>query len=160
MVEGVARHEQRPNGSHDSSLLSRLSGYLERERSKAAELALAGFVRELLPLLDDLADALHSVPDYIEHIPRARLEFLQRDLRALLDRAGVHEIVAEPGLPVDPRLHEVVGHDATSDIPEDHVAHVALKGYRLNDQVLRRAQVIVGARRRHIRGPVPLRPAA
>lgn len=156
----MARHERTPAGVPDSSLLSRLSGYLEREHSKAAELALVGFVRELLPLLDDLEDALHSVPDYIGHIPRARLEFLHRDVRALLDRAGVREIIPEPGSPVDPRLHEIVGHDATSNFPDDHVAHVALKGYRLNHHVLRRAQVIAGGQKCRVQRRAPLRPAA
>jgi molecular chaperone GrpE len=146
---------------HDGGLLGRLSGSLEHECCKAAELALVGFLRELLPLLDDLEDALHSVPDYIEHVPRARLEFLQRDLRALLNRTGVCEIVAEPGSPVDPRLHEVVGHDDSSELPEDHVAHLAVKGYRLNDHVLRRAQVITGRRQpAQAHDPLPLRPAA
>ena len=60
----------------------------------------------------------------------------------MLADLGVEEIVAE-GATFDPHVHEAVMQVPSADLPEETVAAVLQKGYKLKEIVLRPAKVQV-----------------
>jgi molecular chaperone GrpE len=110
-----------------------------KDAATAGERAKAGLVRELLPVLDNLERALATVSDNGDSPVAEGVRLVHADLVGVLERSGVQSF--DPvGEPFDPTLHE-----ALSTRPADGDIHpgVVVKGYRLNDTVLRPARVIV-----------------
>jgi molecular chaperone GrpE len=107
-----------------------------REQTAMASRASARLIERLLPVLDNFERATaHG-----EGGPGIAL--VHKELRQVLEQEGLSEIDAE-GAPFDPHLHEAFQavDDAVVDAPV--VQSVFRRGYRLGDQVLRPAMVIV-----------------
>lgn len=96
-----------------------------------------------LGVIDDLERALAS-PDGDEAALRQGLELTHRAALQLMGREGAEQIEAEDQ-PFDPGWHEAVatvGRNGTN-LASGTVAQVIEPGYRLGDQLLRPAKVIV-----------------
>lgn len=114
---------------------------VEEERSEVGRLATASLVINLLPLLDDLERALHTVDVKLAGLTWIDgVWMIYRKFQAVLDNAGVKEIPAD-GQAFDPNVHEAI-----SQAPgeEGKIVSVVQKGYKLGERVVRPAMVIVG----------------
>jgi molecular chaperone GrpE len=119
---------------------------VDEERAQQAREATTGLLQRLFPVLDDFERALNNAsPAELESIWGQGVQLVERNLRGLLASEGVERIEAE-GAEFDPRLHEALGSQPSSEAPEGHVLHVVRQGYRRADRVLRPAQVIVTRR--------------
>jgi molecular chaperone GrpE len=107
---------------------------VDRDRVANQELALAGVLANLLPVLDDVGRArqhgeleggFRSVGEALEAIT-AKLGLVQ---------FGV------AGDPFDPQLHEALTHTHSPDVTESTAVQVYQPGYRLGERVLRPARV-------------------
>jgi molecular chaperone GrpE len=67
---------------------------------------------------------------------------IERKVRLLLESEGVTAIEALGG-PFDPRLHEAIIHEPTTDAPDGTVVKELQRGYELSGRVLRPALVAV-----------------
>ena len=101
----------------------------------------AGLLSEVLGVLDDLDRAFEHSGDSIEHF-RDGITLIHSSLLDLLKRNGLSEIDSA-GKPFDPQFHEAVAEMHSENVEAGFVAEVILKGYKLNDQVLRPAKVVV-----------------
>lgn len=98
---------------------------------------------QLLPVIDDLQRALASVPaDLAEHSWPQGVGLISQKLEGILQRQGLEQIGGE-GDRFDPHIHEAVAYEEHPVYDEGQVASVYRVGYRLNDRVLRPAQVVV-----------------
>src|ERR671932_785638 len=117
-----------------------------RDAAATIERANERLVKELLPVLDDLARALEAA----EQHEGAKLEeggrLVHRSLEDLLTKEGLAEIETDGQF--DPHVHEALL-SQPSDGDEGSVIEVVQKGYTLGDRVLRPARVVVSA------GPPP-----
>jgi molecular chaperone GrpE len=114
---------------------------VEEERTEAARFANAALIINLLPLVDDLERALHTVDASLAGLTWVDgIRLIHRKFLALLDMAGVEEIPAD-GQAFDPAVHEAVAHQPG---PDHKVIGVVQKGYKLGDRVVRPAMVVVG----------------
>ena len=112
----------------------------DSEQQAAAEKE--NFIRELLPVLDDLERALsREQPGSFEQMYQGVAMTLHR-LAQLIHRQGI-EAVEDIGRPFDPHRHEAVslGHDPRQ--PDHIVLKVIQRGYCRGDKVFRPAKVIV-----------------
>ena len=91
----------------------------------------------LLPVLDDI-DAARKHGD-LQEGPFAAIAAKLEDS---LKKEGV-ERFGEVGEPFDPNIHEAVLQQPTGKVEPDHIAMVLRYGYRVNDRVVRTAQVAV-----------------
>ncbi|MYB41288.1 MAG: nucleotide exchange factor GrpE [Chloroflexi bacterium] len=110
-----------------------------RERARAQ---LAETIARCLPPLDDLSRALASVDGALaedQWIEGIRL--VERKFKEMLAGAGAEEIGGE-GAAFDPLVHEAV---SSAPGPEGQVIALVREGYRIENYVLRPAQVVVGA---------------
>jgi molecular chaperone GrpE len=102
-----------------------------------------GLLTQLLPVIDDLQRALANVPaDLAEHSWPKGVELIGQKMEGILQRQGLEQIGGEGDL-FDPRVHEAVAYEEHPVYDEGQVASVYRVGYRLNDRVLRPAQVVV-----------------
>ena len=113
-----------------------------RDAAQAGQRAKASFVRELLPVVDNLERALATANPEEDHLAEG-VRLVHTELVSTLERNGVTAF--DPaGEKFDPNVHE-----ALSTRPGENGAGMVLdvveKGYRLGDAVIRPARVVVSA---------------
>ena len=102
-----------------------------------------GLLTQLLPVLDDLQRALANVPaELAQQAWPQGVALIGQKLEQILQRQGLEQIGGE-GDRFDPHIHEAVAYEEHPVYDEGQVASVYRVGYRLNDRVLRPAQVVV-----------------
>lgn len=102
---------------------------------------------EILPALDDFERALaHAEAEEAddEHSLTKGIRLVQEQLLAALRRAGI-ESYSPKGETFDPHLHEAVATTPVEGAASGTVVEVYQAGYRLGDDVLRAAKVVVAA---------------
>jgi molecular chaperone GrpE len=116
---------------------------LERRFAIQAEEQRKTVLRDLLPVLDNLDLALDHLPeggtgqDLRQGVDMTRQSFLK-----MLARHDVYPL--DPlGQPFDPEMQEAVGTIPDRSLPAGTVARVEQKGYRIGDELLRPARVLV-----------------
>lgn len=105
----------------------------EEERRLLGQLYSAILVEKFLPVLDNLESAQ-------AHLNDQGLEIVIKQFKDILASEGVEEIQAD-GQKFDPNLHEAL--EAHEGENENSIVKVVRKGYKLNDKVIRPAQVVV-----------------
>lgn len=109
---------------------------MTREHTKAIASANKDLIANLLPVLDNFDRAIAHADD------ASGLEIVYRDLLSTLQDEGLEEIPAE-GLAFDYHVHDAMASHEDPDVATETVTEVLLKGYRLKDEVLRHAKVVV-----------------
>lgn len=111
-----------------------------REREELIRATRESVIHALLPALDNLERALdHSEAGTPLH---DGLLQVQKQFQRALAEFGVTEIVAKPGDPFDPAIHEAVSHIA-SEWPEGAIVEQLHSAYKIGDRLLRPARVVV-----------------
>ena len=117
---------------------------VDRDRELQHHAGVRDLVGELLPVIDNLERAIAALGGGGDQIV-AGVEMVRGQLAGLLSGRGVEEIQAH-WTAFDPTVHEAVSQHPTDEHDEGTVVHVAEKGYRLGETVLRPAKVVVAAR--------------
>jgi len=116
----------------------------ENERIELRQMAVAGLVLQILPIVDDFERALRAVPEEQPDPPWIEgIKLIQRKLLTTLESVGVLPVEAEPGQPFDPFVHEAVSYEEHEDHQESEIIAVVEKGYMLGQRTLRPARVRV-----------------
>lgn len=115
---------------------------VERDRAEQRERVADDLLVQLLPVLDDFYRALDAVPAEERNQWFEGVSMIQRKLERYLETQNVTEIDALHQ-EFDPRYHEAVGVDTTTDAESGTVSDVLLRGYMRGDRVLRPAMVRV-----------------
>ncbi len=106
---------------------------VEEERRLLGQLSSALLIEKFLPVLDNLENAQ-------KHLNDEGLEIVIKQFKDILSSEGVSQIEAV-GAAFDPHQHEATEvHEGQND---NTVVKVLRKGYKINDKVLRPAQVVV-----------------
>jgi len=113
-----------------------------QEHLETIQHASAELISRLLPGLDDLHKALDHQPEGMDEAWAKGLELSVRKVEEALRAHGLETIEAV-GRPFDPSVHEAIGHEESSEHPEDTVVQVLRPGYRIRDRVVRPALVKV-----------------
>lgn len=116
-----------------------------REKQEIIRSAAAGVIEELLPVLDTMKLGLQAA----ENHPEAKdltigFKMVQDQLKKTLLQHGLEELIPHED-PFDPNQHECVAHQPSDAVKEDHVIETTRAGYRLNDRLIRAANVIVSS---------------
>jgi molecular chaperone GrpE len=119
---------------------------LQREKEEQTRYANESFMRDLLPVIDNLERALeHSETGADEG---GLLEGLNMTLKGFLDtlaRFGCTP-VETAGKPFDPNFHEAVSQEESADHEPNTVLTELQKGYMFKERLLRPAMVLVSKR--------------
>lgn len=114
---------------------------LRREMAESENRAVVRFVRPLFTELDNFEHALQAArPEAFQDFA-AGVSMIKQNLEGLLGNSGIEQIPCEGVF--DPALHEVVHEMEDADHPRGSILEVFRNGYRLGNQVIRAAQVVV-----------------
>jgi len=111
---------------------------VERDAEIVVKFAHEALLARLLPVLDEMDAAVET----LEGEAGKGVRMVRDNLSKALREAGLQEIPAV-GMPFDPYLMDAVQQVSERDSKDGIVKEVLRKGYRLNDRILRPAQVIV-----------------
>lgn len=123
--------------------------YRKRADKRVAETrgaAVAGVVRELLPVVDNLDRAIDAAAAGTDGDAFAEgVRLVHADLHSVLDRLGLTSI--DPvGEAFDPNLHEAISQAPASEgVASNTIVEVAQKGFMLGETVVRPARVVVAS---------------
>jgi molecular chaperone GrpE len=114
-----------------------------REISDAERMAREDFLREMLPVFDNLERASqHAVEATDIQSLNEGIQMVMRQFLDTLTKLNV-ERVQSVGQPFDPAVHEAVQQVESSELPPGAVAQELLAGYRVGDRLIRPAMVVV-----------------
>ena len=118
---------------------------IAREKQDIIRNAAANVVESLLPVLDNMKLGLQAA----ENHPEAKdvtfgFKMVDDQLKKSLSEQGLEELIPD-GDTFDPNFHECVAHQPSEDVAEDIIIQTVRAGYRLNDRLIRAANVIVSS---------------
>src|SRR5689334_4663141 len=114
-----------------------------RDRAEAIRFANESFLRDLLPVVDNLERAVEAARGGGNGKPLVEgVELVLKSLLDVLERHGVTRVEAT-GARFDPTHHEAVAHVESAAHEPNAVMAEHQRGYRLNDRLLRPALVTV-----------------
>jgi molecular chaperone GrpE len=113
---------------------------MDRERRELAEYTAGEAIKDLLPIIDNLERALQA-PAQDDPL-RKGVELIHKQMLDLLRKRGVRPIEAT-GTMFDPKYHNAVIHEESSEHPDGEVIQELQRGYMLGERLLRPAMVKV-----------------
>lgn len=122
--------------------------YRKRADKRVAEtrgVAVAGVIRELLPVVDNLDRAVEAAGAQTDGDAFAEgIRLVHADLHSVLDRLGLTQL--DPtGDAFDPSQHEAISQAPVEGTPAGTIVEVVQKGFQLGDVIVRPARVVVAA---------------
>lgn len=113
----------------------------DRELDKARRFINEALMKDLVPVLDTLDQALENAGADEQRLDEG-LRLIQKQLLQSLERHGL--VVLDPiGEPFDPEWHEAMSMQPSQEHAPDTVMLVLQRGYKLHGRLLRPARVIV-----------------
>lgn len=114
---------------------------LRKEADEAGSRGVARAVKPLLNELDNLSRAIDSAtPETFAEFAQG-VSLIRENLKGALFGQGIEAIPCEGVF--DPTVHEVIAEQESADAPKGTILQVFRAGYKLKDQLIRTAQVIV-----------------
>ncbi|MCB1232303.1 MAG: nucleotide exchange factor GrpE [Verrucomicrobiae bacterium] len=115
---------------------------MAREKSEAIQYANVSLLSSLLPVLDNFEMGLMAAKQEGEgNIIYQGFLMVRKQIEDFLSENGVRPIEASGAF--DPNVHEAVKQEPHDSIPEGEIVAELRRGYRLNDRLLRAANVSV-----------------
>ncbi len=120
--------------------------YKKRREGELGQLisnANADLIASILPVIDDLERSLKFDLDAGDSKTFFQgVELIHKNLSKILENQGV-KLIQAVGQPFDPESHAALLQVENKDFPSGTVVQEHLKGYTMNDRVLRHSQVLV-----------------
>ncbi|MGI9534001.1 MAG: nucleotide exchange factor GrpE [Thermodesulfobacteriota bacterium] len=117
---------------------------ISKEKQDISEYGNEELIRELLTVLDNLQLAIdHYDPDSDQNSLIEGVKLVLSQLANILQKFGLNHIDSEKGTEFDPRSHQAVERIETSEITPGLILDELVRGYLLNERLLRPASVTV-----------------
>jgi len=121
--------------------MENLKKRLQKERDEFLQFGLMNFLREFVPVLDNLKRAVEQ-GDPQDPLYEG-LALILRQTEGLLVRSGVTPVEAVEGAPFDPFFHEALSTQPAEGVEKPVIGKVLQAGYFLNSRLIRPALVLV-----------------
>ena len=115
-----------------------------RDREDVYRYAESDILKDILPVVDNLALALANAKDKDDEFVKGVKLVSDGLLKALADH-GAKPMEDLVGKELDPNFHEAIATLPSETVEEGKISNVAKTGWLLNDKLLRAAQVVVSA---------------
>lgn len=114
-----------------------------KEKEEVQKFGVERLLKDFLPVADNLDRAIEHAAATGE--TGGLLEGVRMVKKLLEDTLGKHGVrgFSAVGQPFDPRLHEAIQQQETAEVPEHTVVTELVRGYTLNDRLVRPALVVV-----------------
>ncbi len=115
---------------------------IAREKEEALRYGNERFVKELLPVLDGLEQALSHAEASDKQAIVQGVQLVLRQFLKVLESFGVTPVDAV-GLPFDPHHHEAMAHHESEEHDPHTVVNEYRRGYKMHDRLIRPSLVTV-----------------
>ena len=128
--------------------VAEFDNYRKRVIKEKADLIMNGgekVIIAILPVMDDMERALEQMrkAENVQAVVEG-VELIQKKFMGILEKQGVKPIETKDA-DFDVEVHEAIAQfPAPSEEMKNKVVDCTLKGYKLNEKVIRHAQVVVG----------------
>lgn len=117
---------------------------VEGEKQAARDMGQTSAILKLLPVIDNIERAIAYIPDDLKDNTWAQgVSGLVKHLDKSLESLNLKRIVATPGTPFNPDLHEAIQFDEDASGEQEVIAEELQAGYALNGSPIRHAMVKV-----------------
>ena len=124
----------------------------QKEKEEVQRFGIEKLLKDFLPVYDNFDRALEHARGAADFQSlRTGVEMIRKLMEDTLARHGVKTFSAR-GKPFDPSQHEAMTAVETAELPPNHVHAEVLKGFTLNDRLVRPALVVVS---RAVPAPAP-----
>lgn len=124
---------------------------VESEKEQAKVVAKSAIISKLLPIIDDIELAISYAPENLKDNPWVKgVNKLSLKLETSLSNLGIKAIDTKNDTIFDPKLHDAISMDDSSEGEEEIILEELRKGYLYNDAVIRPSMVKVGFRNKEI----------
>lgn len=114
-----------------------------KEKEQLRNNAQEDVIFNLLPVIDNFERALSSTGNSPETKPIVDgIVMIATQMQKTLESHGLERVQAL-NQPFDPNLHDALGVEETTEVPENHVAVEMMPGYKFKDKTIRPAMVKV-----------------
>ena len=112
------------------------------EIEKAHKYGIERLLLELLPVVDNLENALNNLSENVSESDKEGIDLTLKSFESALDKFGISPIypISED---FDPIQHEAVSVVKDEKHAENKIVEVMQKGWRLHERVIRPARVVV-----------------
>jgi len=114
---------------------------LSREKEEFSQYANERLFKELLPIFDNFERALEDPSSDIKSFKEG-LEMILKQFSSFLEKEKVEPIEAI-GKKFNPMIHEVLTSEESSENEENTIISQFVKGYTINNRVIRPSQVVI-----------------
>ena len=114
---------------------------LSREKEEFSQYANERLFKELLPIFDNFERALGDPSNDIKNLKEG-LEMILKQFSSFLEKEKIEPIEAI-GKKFDPMIHEVLTSEESSEHEENTIISQFVKGYTINNRVIRPSQVVI-----------------
>ena len=114
---------------------------LSRETEEFSQYANERLFKELIPIFDNFERALEDPSNEIKSLKEG-LDMILKQFNTFLEKEKVEPIKAI-GEKFNPEFHEALTSEESNDHEEDTIISQFVKGYKINNRVLRPSQVII-----------------
>ena len=112
----------------------------EKEKAQSILLANESLINKLLPIVDDLERALEHTENNNEFTKG--IEIILNNFREILKKEGLEEIESD-NIKFDHTVHQAILLEKDDSVDSGYVIDTLLKGYKLNNKILRPSMVKV-----------------
>ncbi|PTL82909.1 nucleotide exchange factor GrpE [Vitiosangium sp. GDMCC 1.1324] len=150
---------ERLKESHERALratadLENFKKRAQKEKEEVQKFGSERLLKDFLPVVDNLDRALEAAQKSADFDSlRTGVEMTRKLFDTAFSKHGVKGFSAA-GQPFDPRLHEAMQQVESAAVPAGHVLYEAVRGYMLNERLMRPALVVV-ARAPAVAPPAP-----
>ncbi len=117
---------------------------VEQEKEAARNAGKSSAIQKLLPVIDNIDRAIGHLPAELAGNAWAEgVTGLVKNLERSLELLDVKRIVATPGAPFDPEIHEAIQFDEEAEGLHEVIAEELQAGYTLSGSVIRPTMVKV-----------------
>jgi len=114
----------------------------QKEKEEFGQYLNTDLLMRIIPTLDNFKLALKHLPKELEGNSWVQgIWHIEKQLEQTLSEEGIEEISTQ-GQKFDHNLHEAI-EEVPSDLPEGEITEEILKGYKLNNKVIRHSKVKV-----------------
>ena len=118
---------------------------MAREGQESRAYANASLLQDLFPVLDNFEMGMDAARlESEKSMIYMGMSMVQRQLHEFLKDNNVAELLPV-GLVFDPKQHDAVSQEASTDVPEGTIIRVMRRGYQLKERLLRPATVVVSS---------------
>ena len=129
--------------------MQNLRKQVEKDHREAIRYRAAGFIENLLPILDGFHMALQAEATSVEMKNfLVGFEFIYRNLVTVLENEGVSEIAPKVGDGFDPNTMQAIETVYEEGCEPNKVLKVNVKGYKLHDRLIRPSIVVVSTNKK------------